>query len=352
MQNANNINPAAKELFNNIAKAVSVKRQRAAIKSITKKGDLSYFPALPGAIAPYIDKSKSQINVVMLSANENDVIDYGRWFALLPYMLGTPDMSVNIVIVPNTNVLNKPTGYRKLIDYLADEDLSGAFTSSLVKASLAEIVSELGEDNIDVVFNNNAAYEDFDTQEDLDALASLIKHGTSYVLADMSPFTLFLRAVMYQSMGFTSNVDVQKNPYFLPLKKGISHTHRHAGYTLAFTDVQSPTLLSSTDKANIEMLAKHLADCVNIGEPLQRLPHLNETGCWQILEAFSIDPKTDIATCSHSGDVITLRMKGLTYPTFTHPDTWNDKCESLVWGITAYHMYREQLSQAKAKMSA
>jgi hypothetical protein len=349
MKLRNKTNPHGQKLLLSIAREVKSKRLRAAIKTLANRADPSAFCALPGLVAPYLSTTGDEaVNIVYYHSKENEIWDHGLWFALLPYMLDNMNISINLYIIPCKNSKEQMTDYRTMLDYLIENELQGRVKTYVVNQSFCELVNELGTDNISAIINNNPSIDDHNNPDDLRALHNVVDKKVPYIVSDMSPVVLYYKLSMFNHWGLaTSNVEVSKNAYFVPVSRSVSGTHRFAGYSVNLnTVINEPQLLSSLQRTSLDQYAGALLECLNLGEPLVNVPCVNDDQTVKVFECFSYNPEKQTTTCSHTGDIITVTNKAV-------PQLPQQGCEMIynslwtLWSLQAYISHLHAVSTHK-----
>lgn len=239
---------------------------------------------------------------------------------------------------------------RAVIDYLIDADYEGTINTHVVAGDFATVVSEIGMDNIDVILNDNPDVDDHNTKESIEALSSVVSSGIPYVISDMSPLVLNFKLHLFNAWGLTAIEPMDFNKYSLMVNRNISAPHRYMGYSLVINKPYStPSLISKSDKTALNSLAASMVSCLNIGEPLKRLPTSDALvasgGDIKLLEQFSINPSKKTLTCSHTGDTITVHFKDLPdcpvqlpFKTLTN----TQQSQLTLWILSLYQMHLQQ----------
>lgn len=333
-----------------------VKKAKVALKAMSKTKDCSLFVSLPGLISQYTPEDASTVNALILNASDKDIIDHGRWVTLLGYLRKNKALNINLWIIPKKGVQGNVTKARPVIDYLIEKDYQGEINTHLVVGDFETVVSEIGMDNIDIVINDNPDIDDHNTKASLAMLTAMIENNIPYVISDISPLVLNFKLYIFNCWGLTATKPMEFNPYSLYVRKNISAPHRYMGYSYAIDASYSMRhIITKDEKLQFNNLAASLVSCLNIGEPLRKLPSISSladvSGDVPLLEQFSLNVAAKSLTCLHSGSKVTIKLEGLPPCPVTSSENKLTNAQNAELTLWILGLYQRYLKSYKARES-
>lgn len=350
MQKKNRLNQHTVDFFKSLINQCHVKRARVAFKHMSKAADCSLYVTLPGLIDLHAP-SRDTLNVLLVNASDKEIIDHGRWVALLGYLRNNKNLNINLWIIPKQAVKGVITKARNAIDFLIEKDYEGQVNTNLVTGNFETIVNEIGIDNIDLIINDNPEIDDHNSPKSMIALRTIISKGIPYVISDMSPLVLLFKLNFFNCWGVTSSQNQSFNKYSQSVQTNISAPLRHMGYSFVLdTLIESPSHIEKEDRQIFNAFAESLVSCLNIGEPMQRLPSVESLVSdaeVKLLDQFYWNKKDNKLVCTHSGDKISIQFDTLpSCPVLTIKElTTTEQSELVMWMMSLYRCYLQAYSK-------
>lgn len=340
-------NPNTLELLKSVQDQCDSKRVKSTLRAMSKATDCSLYTSLPGLISNFVQIDTETVNILVVNASEKDIIDHGKWVALLGYLLKNKSLNINLWIIPKKNTQGEVTKGRPVIDYLIDKDYKGVINTHLVAGDIDTVIAEIGLEHINLIINDNPDIDDHNTPESLGALNAIVDKGIPYVIADISPIVLNFKLNIFNAWGFTATDQMEFNKYSLAVRNNISASHRHMGYAYVINaHYSSSQLIDKAEKQHFNQLAASVVSCLNVGEPMKRLPSIIDLHASQesfnLLEWFAINQAKKTLSCRHSGDKVTIQFDSLPECPISkdvHEPTNAQNAELTLWIMTLYQMY-------------
>lgn len=302
------VNLAVTRLLDRVSKECKSKRARLVLKHIMKKPEMAMLTSMPGAIANYLDGNQESVNILIFQARKKDIIDHGRWLTLLAYLLENTSLKINVWLNPSKDIDDDVTNLRPVIDFIIDNYHQHKIKTHLVRGEFAELVEHIGLENLDLIYNHNPSVEDHNTLESRTCLHDCIRAGVRYVIADPTPVNLLFKMVMFEIWGVSTRDSIYQNPYFVPLKKGVSSQYRYMGFVISLdTLLDEPSQIDDYTRSTLEDMASALLECTNVGESLMKVPYIDDQVV-QVFEGLQFNPSTSVALCTNSGDRVRIKI--------------------------------------------
>lgn len=340
-------NTAVIKLFDKVSSHCKSKRVKAVLKHIVKKPEIAMLTSLPGVISHYLDASQATVNILIYQSKKKDIIDHGRWLVLLAYLMDNTDLNINVWINPAQDTEDDVTDLRAVIDFIIDNFHQNKVKTHLVKGTFEELVEHIGMDKLDLIYNHNPTVEDHNTQESISCLHQCIGNGVRYVISDPTPMNLMFKMSIFEIWGVSSRDSVHRNPYYVPIKKGISSQYRYMGYAVSLDTIidDIPETIDNDTYRILESMADTLVQCANIGEDLTVIPEQREDTI-NVFGDVHYNVKTSTFTCGHSGDVVSLKLTDV--PDFPQEPLSTELSLDVArvsWALLVYAQYSAQFQR-------
>lgn len=334
------INLSVTRLFDQVARHCKSKRAKIVLKHIVKKPEMAMLSSMAGAMANYVDASQDEVNILLYQARKNDIFDHGRWLVLLAYLVNNTNLKINVWLNPAKDVEDDTTNLRPVIDFIVDNFHQGKVKTHVVQGEFKELVNDIGLDKLDLIYNHNPTVEDHNTIESRDCLHECIRQGIRYVVSDATPINLLFKLAIFEIWGISTSDSIYRNPYFVPVQKGISTQYRYMGYAISLdTLVDDEALVDTHTRRILDMMADALIQCSNIGESLAKAPYIND-GVVQIFDGTQYEPDTSIVTCTNSGDKVRLKVTDIApFPMEAPTTEISLEVARVSWALVLYSRY-------------
>ena len=325
------------------------------LHKIAKKIDLDFHLTMPILIALSIIKTcdaklnaQTKFKVLIHQLNKHDCIDHLRWAALVPALLGKPELELEVVGINSTEIEDNVSNARALIDFIIEkEDLKGTFISSLYLADIDDL-DDLS--TFDVIINNNASPVELLKLSDSKIMGLIVENNIPYVLFDFTQGILLNNYNLLRNKGFSSNGNLIENNFATTFRATLNGTeYGHARYMLPInsqvehcgqiTDIVFANYLSALkvrldhgDNLYINQIAKPLTN-----NKVQLFPNV------------VLNTKECTATVNYLGDLYTLNV----HPIFTvvpkDLNTLDSNADKLLWAIYVYQELLLEIISKKEK---
>lgn len=298
----NNANPYSDTFFKELTANIRSGRVRGFSKHFVKQNDLSFLLALPHAVSQYIDPQTSGIHVVVDQVAANEILDHGRWMALIPFILNRPDMDVKVTILNDKPIESQQTQARHLIDYLIEKEHTGSFVSEVYQGSITDL-DEL--DDIDVYFSVSPKKQYLNQTSVQQVLQRLVQSRTKVVIGDIDRTALLFTLGVYNQFSIASHIPILKNKAGLSFKAHMSKSLSHIGVTLELDTYDPHVRLVNGlqySEDDIYQASLHLTRIINYGDSLRNAPVYPFPLPVHFFDSVIIDFSTKDVQFSYEGD--------------------------------------------------
>jgi hypothetical protein len=277
----NTANPNIQHIILDLIEKCTYKKTKRGLKILNKHVDMSYMFTLPMLAYEFIrhnmviEPSKKELNILVHAVIKKDCVDYFRWFAVLPILLGRPDLKVNVIAMVEDVAFDTQTKYRNVIDQIILTELGDNFTSQLVNGSLSDVVNHYGESYFDFVLNNLPEVNDLESNDDIETLHKLISLAIPYVISDFSKITMLYRYSVMSAYGLKTDKPIFQNKNSIKFGRISSVTYQHAGYFLVLNDL-SEECAQLDALSRLKVLEKAIVSRMNEGDLMLNLPKKEE----------------------------------------------------------------------------
>lgn len=291
------------EALKYIETIVKTKSAKRGIKLLRKHGQLDFVFAMPGLVKSLLSEGKIQIidntlNILLHNPLKFDVMDHMMHFAILPLMLGRPELNVHIVSINSEAVEDTPTTYRKVFDYFIAKELTGTFSAEMFSGSMQDIVGQFGASYFNVAINNELRAGDLaDSKDDV---SELVSNGVPYVISDVAPNLTLQRYNIARSFGLGASSGLHRSKHGVRFKKNTSAEYFYsAHYLIVDRTIEAPTHIAQEQFNTIDEL---IVERLEQGDPLTS-PYYRDHGSYlEIMPFVTIDKATSKLSLSHFGN--------------------------------------------------
>jgi hypothetical protein len=335
-------NPNIGELVKELSASFKNKKSMKSLKWMAKRIDMSYLFAYPALASiaiqdlEIVNAETTEINILIHSTIKQDCIDHFRWFALLPYLLGYPELRINVVSVTKSESCDTQTNFRRVIDVIINKELDGNFSSELVVGELYAVLDSYGDDYFDVVFNNIPLISDYNSKEDIYALRGLVSNSTPLVISDFSHVTLLHRYNALRLVGFESTTDVRRNKNAMHLPNCLSATYEHFGHYIVIDSLVEFETTSLELLSQYDSLGRGLVIRLEHGDPMIKEPSKNN-GIITFCTDVEYDTSSKVATLNYLGDNYKIPIDDLGENSFDFcASDLNSRSLNVYWGFNSF----------------
>ncbi|MGK2231327.1 MAG: hypothetical protein ACI92O_000485 [Colwellia sp.] len=324
-------------------------------KKITKKMVLDFHLTIPIIIALSILKnceaklsSQKKLKILIHQLNSHDCIDHLRWVALVPALLGNPNLQLEVVGINSDEIKDNVSNASALIDFLIEkEDLKSRFKSSLYQGDIDDL-NDIG--TYDLIINNNASPVHLFGLLDSEVMNEIINNNIPYVLVDFTQGVLLNNYNLFRSKGFASNDNLIENKFTTKFNTKLNAIeYGHARYLISINEKTSHNLdLTKNVFVNYVSALKVRLDH---GDQL----HINQVAKPLINDEIQLFPNVVLNTKTHSikvnyfGDTYNVNVaKNLTIPPIDL-NTLDSDADKFHWALNVYQGVLFEIISRKEK---
>lgn len=195
---------------------------------------------MPSAVARWIEvfspelKNKSQLHIVIAGAEQGpDIVDDGRWYQLLPYLLGRPNLVVTVTLLgPDVNISTRGN-----LDYVTDIKLTshapaGLLTkwppAALVEQTIGQFADHRGLEDIDLIILSHPGFEKYDSWLSMNELGAVLSAGIPVGVASYETVEYEHERWLLDVLGYGATGTADTNPFSFRddgiAKSAVGHT--------------------------------------------------------------------------------------------------------------------------------
>jgi hypothetical protein len=344
------------DLFSLLQDNISQKGVKKRLKLAFKKIKLDFHLTMPVLVALALNETckdknfaDNKIKVLVHQLQNHDCIDHLRWVSLVPFLLGRPELTIEVVGVSSKEIKDNVSNARAVIDYfIANEPSAQGFKSMLLEGDI-ESLEELNA--FDLIINNNASPQDLFKLTQSSLMKGIVDASIPYVLADFTQGGLLNNYNLFRNNGFSSSSDIFVNKHCSKFQPQMTSTEFGHGKFLLSIDatVDYEGKLTQMDFANYLSAIK------------SRLDHgdrLDSSGIAKTLSEFEVqlfpgvilNTQSAIVKVNHFGDHYSLDIDPKLAITPTETEALDNKADRLLWALSIYEglISKIQLQQEKS----
>jgi hypothetical protein len=307
----------AQKFVKNLAPTLSSKRARVITKHLAKAADYSFFMVLPNLVAQYVSPQKDTIHVVVDQVVDNELLDHGQWFALIPFILDRRDLNVEVSILKKSGLTSQTTKFRNFIDYLIEEELTGTFTVNVYEGQLSDMAKDTLE-AVDVYLTVSPSKQYWSDKANQQTLKQLVAQDkTKVVIADIDRTALLFSLSCFNQFCVGTHQEIKVNPAGLQFKTQLSKQLSHAGLSLELDTLSTDVKLVNDFTITSEELYQaslHFTRLIHFGDSLRQLPDVPFTSPSFFFDSVVADVETGQVQYAFDGNYYRLQMQ---LPQFT-----------------------------------
>lgn len=248
-------------------------------------------------------KDSQTLRVLVVGAEELDTFDHGRWYGLLPALLGLNCACEMIFLGPKLHL------ERSRFSSLAPHSLPPVQTRG-VTGTLAETWTLLPQAHLDLIMLMQPGFENHAQWFSGPDMALLAQCGLPVLISSYGTDEFYLERRVLQAYGF----GVAAGPELNPLYFEMGHARIRWGHSLWRLASQAPTAHAPVDRATLEHITRlsrlltrlfqtgQLSDALDFG---QRELEVNEAGKVRTLRYLAGEVYGDLRT----GELVRWRQK-------------------------------------------
>lgn len=291
----------ANQFIKELASGLSTKRARVMTKQLLKAADFSFYFAQPYLASQYVSQEAKSIHILLDQPAANELLDHGRWFVLLPFILKQPNLDVKVTILRNEPLVSEQSRFRPFVDYMIEYEHGGSFSSEIFEGSIGEM-DEDALASVDLYLTPSPSKRYLANPENQRALQWLVASDTAtVVLADIDRTALLFSLGAFNMFNVGTYQDIKKNPAGLNVQAHLSKELKHAGVSLKLDTLNSNVRLVNDFIPTFDQIydaSLHLTRLIHFGDSLRKLPTYPFPSPTHMYDSVVMDPKTgDVQYC-------------------------------------------------------
>lgn len=345
------------ELISGIASHLKNKGAKKRLSKVIKKIKLEFHLTMPVVIALALNEtckaklsSQPKIKILIHQLTTHDCIDHLRWAALVPALLGKPELEIEVVGINTTPIQDNISNARVLIDYIIDkEELGSSFKSSLYEADIHHV-----EDltTYDLIINNNASPVDLFKLSESNAMLAIVDNEIPYVLGDFSQGTILNNYNLLRNNGFACKGNLIENQFATKFNAQIRNTvYGHARYLLSINcktehcgEISQNVFASYLSALRIRLDHGDQLSMKNIAKKI------NDTQV-QIFPDVLLDVEACTASVNHFGTIYNLPVDESLTIIPNSDDSLNGNADKLLWATFVYLQLQQVINSKQEKLA-
>ena len=337
----------ANQFIKKLIPDLSTKRARVMTKQLLKTADFSFYLAQPYLASQYILERTQSVHILLDQPAANELLDHGRWFVLLPFILNKPDMDVKVTILRNEPLHSEQSRFRAFVDYMVEYEHTGSFTTEVFEGSIGDM-DETTLATIDLYLTPSPSKLYLADQENQRALQSLVASDKStVVLSDIDRTALLFSLGAFNIFDIGTYQDIQHNPAGLKVQTQLSKELKHAGVSIELDTLNANVRLVNDFLPSFDDLynaSLHLTRLIHFGDSLRKLPTYPFSSPTHMYDSVVMDTRTGDVQYAIDGNQYRFSMKSL--PTFYtdhfHTEDLNHQAQLYVYAtIINYYVFDE-----------